>query len=213
MGEADAAGRQRPTVQSVSPSRPEQVPAPTAQRERQARRQPGPQPPCGRTCTGPFREPGRSSAEPLVHCGDVHRVSVAKKAAARLKTPRPPAACGSPAAVPPVPRARRCSGRRVRPRRPRPASPSPTPRSRSGRSPWRPDRPNGPPSTQLDDLGFELRGERAPRAQLLLPHALHDEHHPSGAGAPDLRCPSKRIKPSSETKDRPRYITLLIQPF
>ncbi|MER8091344.1 hypothetical protein ABTZ57_41550, partial [Streptomyces sp. NPDC094048] len=30
----------------------------------------------------------------------------------------------------------------------------------------------------------------------LLPHALHDEHHPSEAKASDLRCPSKRIKPT-----------------
>ncbi|MFB7176028.1 hypothetical protein ACFCYM_35315, partial [Streptomyces sp. NPDC056254] len=33
--------------------------------------------------------------------------------------------------------------------------------------------------------------------RLLLPHALHDEHHPSRAETPDLRCPSKRIKPTS----------------
>ncbi|MFE5681433.1 hypothetical protein ACFQ8A_40810, partial [Streptomyces erythrochromogenes] len=30
---------------------------------------------------------------------------------------------------------------------------------------------------------------------------LHDEHHPSGAQAPDLRCPSKRIKPTGRTHD------------
>ncbi|WP_167739905.1 3'-5' exonuclease, partial [Streptomyces griseofuscus] len=33
--------------------------------------------------------------------------------------------------------------------------------------------------------------------RLLLPHTLHDEHHPSGAETPDLRCPSKRIKPTT----------------
>ncbi|MFE9258334.1 oxidoreductase, partial [Streptomyces sp. NPDC006879] len=31
---------------------------------------------------------------------------------------------------------------------------------------------------------------------LLLPHALHDGHHPSGGEAPDQECPSKRIKPT-----------------
>ncbi|WP_434095581.1 ISL3 family transposase [Streptomyces goshikiensis] len=49
-------------------------------------------------------------------------------------------------------------------------------------------------SAQPDDLGLELRRERAPRTHLLLRHALHDEHHPSGAQAPDLGCPSKRSK-------------------
>ncbi|MFC8016226.1 hypothetical protein ACFUR9_39450, partial [Streptomyces cinereoruber] len=34
----------------------------------------------------------------------------------------------------------------------------------------------------------------------LLPHALHDEHHPSWAETPDLRCPSKRSKPRHRWK-------------
>ncbi|WP_343308398.1 hypothetical protein, partial [Streptomyces sp. SID5770] len=29
-----------------------------------------------------------------------------------------------------------------------------------------------------------------------LPHALHDEHHPSGTKTPDLGCPSKQSKPT-----------------
>ncbi|MFF4498794.1 type I-E CRISPR-associated protein Cas6/Cse3/CasE [Streptomyces sp. NPDC001546] len=63
---------------------------------------------------------------------------------------------------------------------------------------------------QLDDLGLELRRERAPRTRLPLPHALHDEHHPSGAQAPDLRCPSKRSKPTQTlTAGQPH--TLLVQ--
>lgn len=80
---------------------------------------------------------------------------------------------------------------------------------------------DGPPSLELDHLGSAPprcrgrtrgcgptvgHGSEEPRSlavapatrqqpRVAIPHALHDGHHPSGAEAPDLRCPSKRIKP------------------
>lgn len=47
--------------------------------------------------------------------------------------------------------------------------------------------------TQLHDLSLVLRTERTTKPWLLLTHGLHDEH-PSGTKAPDLGCPSKRVK-------------------
>jgi hypothetical protein len=46
------------------------------------------------------------------------------------------------------------------------------------------------------DLGLELRRERATRARLLLPHALHDGH-PPGAEPPISNVRQSGSSPSS----------------
>ena len=65
----------------------------------------------------------------------LHRVSFAKKAVARLRTPCPAAAAGSPAATRTARRARRWSSPGAHPHRSRPDAPTPAPPSRSDRSP------------------------------------------------------------------------------
>jgi hypothetical protein len=44
------------------------------------------------------------------------------------------------------------------------------------------------------DVGLELRRERTTSPRPLPRHGLHDEH-PPGAEAPDLGCPSQRVRP------------------
>src|SRR5579875_87747 len=53
---------------------------------------------------------------------------------------------------------------------------------------------------QLDDLGLELRRERAPRSRRLsFLHGLHDGQPPGGV-PPDRRCPSDRANPSRDAE-------------
>src|SRR5262249_39281287 len=129
------------------------------------------------------------------------------QAVARLRIPRPSAAARSPAATGPAPPSRRwLTHRRGYPRPARLGALIPVPQSLGQVEILRhlPDRTIAL-LTQLHDLGLELWRERTTRPRPLLTHALHDAGHPSGAPpAPDLGCPSKRVRPTG----RPRSLGL-----
>ena len=132
---------------------------------------------------------------------DVHRVSLAKKAVARLR-------------ISTSSRSRRFSRRSsasscrssvVRP--PSLAGPrvafgllDPLPHRGLGQVKVLRDLADGPVPAlaQLNDLGLELRGERT-AAPGLLPHALHDRTSFRGQ-TPDDGCPSKRVRPNTAAR-------------
>lgn len=126
-------------------------------------------------------------------CTVSHRVSFAKKAVARLRCQRPPGACGSRTATRPAPHVHCWSA--ISFTRVDLGLVDPRPNCGLGEIEVLGDLSDRAVTTtaQLDDLGLELRRERATR--LLLPDALHDGR-PPGAEASHLGCPSKEIKPS-----------------